>query len=656
MLNVRRVYIYLVCTISLQATAWAGIYLLRSLLISPLRNDVLGIAFQISVVMVGLPIYLLHWLWAERLARKDEEERRSIVRRLYLYGMMAGFLAAILSQVYGLVALAFGLRGERALVSDLFRTDQAILFHLAALVVLAGLWVYHWAVLQADLPTGPETEELGLIRRIYIYGFSAAGLVLSVLGLGRILYWLFFQIGARSTLFEKMGLVYQSELVRLLVGVFTWLVFWLWAQRIYHKDTNGEEQASLVRKFYLYAVIFSSVLLVVINLTIVLANLLVKIFNTRPDPDWDYRIALAYILCGGLLWFYHALVLKQDTIDAQKAAEPERSIEAGTRIQRIYRYLVAGIGLAAVLAGLTGVISILLLSLEPGNSFESGNQSRQSLAWFLAVLISGLPVWLVSWRKVQTTAVQEGAAGSEERHSLVRKIYLYFFNLLGTLSILGGLIYILYRLISTLLGEPAPKIYELGIAISCGLIGAAILVYHAILLRGDTRLTEAEIKIAPITRRMFILQESWGMEGLPGWLNRSIDVLKRKYPELDIQFVSLTGEAELGGSLSEADFLLLSSQVFTDGKIPPAVKQAVLASPANRLIISVPAERWNWVLMEKMTEVEQERHIQQIIKQVIHNQSIQVRHTLHPVIIVVIIIVSLCVISQVASALIGLFF
>ena len=56
MFTVRRWYIYIVSAISLQAVAWAIIALLRNLLIFGI--DPLAVAFQMAVVVIGLPFFL----------------------------------------------------------------------------------------------------------------------------------------------------------------------------------------------------------------------------------------------------------------------------------------------------------------------------------------------------------------------------------------------------------------------------------------------------------------------------------------------------------------------------------------------------------------------------------------------------------------------
>src|SRR6266536_4634513 len=45
-----------------------------------------------ATALVGLPVWLLHWLWIQRTARADPDERASTLRRLYLYAVLGGAL------------------------------------------------------------------------------------------------------------------------------------------------------------------------------------------------------------------------------------------------------------------------------------------------------------------------------------------------------------------------------------------------------------------------------------------------------------------------------------------------------------------------------------------------------------------------------------
>src|SRR5258707_10833086 len=43
-----------------------------------------------ATALVGLPVWLLHWLWIQRTARAHPDERASTLRRLYLYAVLGG--------------------------------------------------------------------------------------------------------------------------------------------------------------------------------------------------------------------------------------------------------------------------------------------------------------------------------------------------------------------------------------------------------------------------------------------------------------------------------------------------------------------------------------------------------------------------------------
>ncbi|GAG95944.1 unnamed protein product [marine sediment metagenome] len=95
-----------------------------------------------------------------------------------------------------------------------------------------------------------------------------------------------------------------------------------------------------------------------------------------------------------LVWAYHFQVIKSDIKLAGEA-----QIQAGLR--RLYIYLIAAIGLSAFLVGISGILSVLIRSIDQ-TTFGTGLQ--QQLAWFAAVTIAGLPVWYLPWRQAQKTA------------------------------------------------------------------------------------------------------------------------------------------------------------------------------------------------------------------------------------------------------------
>src|SRR5262245_53182329 len=135
----RRWYIYLVCAVSLQGVTWAVIALLRNLLAGG-GGQVTAIAFQIAAIIITLPLFLVHWLWAQRLADRDISEREASLRGIYHYTMLAGFLGPVIANTYSLfdfiLWMATGKPGFDSLNSYDYSPTllEGILYNLIAII------------------------------------------------------------------------------------------------------------------------------------------------------------------------------------------------------------------------------------------------------------------------------------------------------------------------------------------------------------------------------------------------------------------------------------------------------------------------------------------------------------------------------------------
>ena len=128
MSSVRRWYIYLINAISLQAVVWAMISLLRNLVV--LGRNPTAAAFQIAVIIIGLPVFLVHWLWAQRLVREAKEERVATLRQVYLYGMMAGFLAPGAANAFDFLGSLFQIKSTQFRQPQVLSVGEGFLYHL----------------------------------------------------------------------------------------------------------------------------------------------------------------------------------------------------------------------------------------------------------------------------------------------------------------------------------------------------------------------------------------------------------------------------------------------------------------------------------------------------------------------------------------------
>ncbi len=611
MFTVRRWYIYLVNTISLQAVTWAIISLLRNLFIFEI--DPLAVAFQIAVVIVGLPVFLAHWLWGQRLIGKEVEERGATLRRLYLYGMMAAFLGPIVANAFDLIRRLLG--GTSTFQRHLYQQlplGDAIVYHLLAVVVLAVLWFYHQRIVTEDSRAVPEMGGSSTVRRLYVLGFSAAGLTMTTSAIINLIRWIMLQLGGGVIKSGELGVGLTDEITRLIIGVPLWIIFWRWAGRLFHGPSD-EEHASTLRKFYLYGSVFIGAMGAVANATGILASAFRRALSL--PQEGTIRQPLPVIIGMGMLWAYHAIALREDT---EQVTEAPR--QAGVR--RLYLYLIAGIGLSALLIGLTGDINVIIRAL--GKSF--GTSLREEFAWFTAAIIAGLPLWIIPWRQVQVGAEDSSLAGDDARRSVVRKIYLYFFLFVATMTILSSAVYIIFRVLSMLLGEDPLTFVELGQAISFSLIAVGVWLYHGRAIRGDRRISLSEQASSLAALRVAIVDVNKGSFG-----QAVIDELKREIPDITLKLIILKSEVAEGvdaglsqetitAQLAEAG-LIVGPWVIAvpgggGGVVSASIARAVTDSPARKLLFPLRIEGWEWAGVEPWETEALIRHTVRAVKQI----------------------------------------
>jgi hypothetical protein len=168
------------------------------------------------------------------------------------------------------------------------------------------------------------------------------------------------------------------------------------------------------------------------------------------------------------------------------SATPDTTRRAGMR--RLYFYILSAIGLGAAFSGLALLIAFLI------DRVVLGVAQIGSLSGGLALLIAGLPLWLLTWRPMQTESLAAGDAGDHARRSLLRKIYLY---LALFVSVVGGMITavsLLFQLLRALLGQPQANLLDQSLRLATLLLlFIGLGLYHGLTLRKDGRLASAAL-------------------------------------------------------------------------------------------------------------------------------------------------------------------
>ena len=509
MKSARRIYLYVVSFASLQALSWALIFLLRNLFDNGRQAD---LAWVLAIIIISTPFFVGHWLWARRLIQADPREREAPFRAIFLYALLASFLGAIMTQAYRLLEALF----ERVtgVTSRLPLTDP-ILDAGLALVVLVPFFLYFARVPLRDRGGNPDPSQVALWRRLYQWGFLAAGLSLIVIALTELLI-----PPLKLELWESRDLT--REIPRLLVGLTVWGIFWARLGGNFRRNFAGE-QRDLIRKVVLTLFMFAGLVSFVTFTSLLWDQILQLLFGL--EVTGEIADALAPIIVGGLVWAYHAYALRRDD---RIAAEP------GRPVRRAYSYIVAGVGFAATLVGVAGILSIVILLIIDGEPLD-----RRVLAGFLSVLSAGLPVWLIPLWRIQRRVNGPADVSLAESQSLSRRIYLYWFLLVAALTVLPSAVYILYRGLLLLLGASANEtISDLALALAYGLIGVVLWLYHQRLLWVDGRRQQRDRAAKVKDLRVLLLDG--GIDDLAQQLTTA---LREALPQLNLTYSD--EEAEL---------------------------------------------------------------------------------------------------------------
>ena len=478
MKSIRRLYFYLVAFISIEVVLWGLVGLFRSIVDDVISGGADALAQALALILVGVPFFLVHWLWAQRAANRDEEEQNASIRAVFLYGILLATLIPVAQNLLSfidrsLVQLA-GLGVGRAFRSF---SEQTLADNLIAIAMNGVVALYFWNILRSDWRKLTERENYADVRRLYRYLWMLYGLVLTVYGAQQILRFLFYVPGG---LLGYLGReVAINGLALLIVGTPIWVYSW---RIIQDSLADPAEMRSNLRLGILYLLSLGGVITVITMTWIVLNTILNILLGQHMSTAEFIQKVGGPVSVGiplGMVWAYYGYWLNRHI---QVAGDRVR--QAG--LKRLYNYALAFIGLVVAFVGMTTLLSFLIDMLT-GFGIVFSDAMRNSLAASLSSLIVGLPLWLVMWRPMQAEAMSEGELGDHARRSLVRKTYLYlalFASVIGCMSIAVALVYNLLRAVLTGHGGSDFTNTVLNLVQLLFLFGVT-LVYHLSVLRAD---------------------------------------------------------------------------------------------------------------------------------------------------------------------------
>jgi hypothetical protein len=258
------------------------------------------------------------------------------------------------------------------------------------------------------------------------------------------------------------------------------------------------------------------------------------------------------------------------------------------------------------------------------------------LAWFTAALIAGLPVWLLPWRQAQAGAVAAGAAGADERRSVVRKIYLYFYLFVATMTVLSSAVYIVYRILSIVLGARSSGnlLSDLGQAIAFSIIAIGAWLYHGFAVRGDGQINKREQTQRLSAMRVAVVDAGDGRFGcaalaglqheLPGLTLDPIGLTQPAVEAMGMAPAISNQQSEICNRLASAGLIVGSWTIaVVGGAVTAEIAGAVVASPARKLLVPTRADGWEWAGVDRWNAEAIVRQTVRAVKQMAEGEEVK---------------------------------
>ncbi|HEX7620316.1 MAG TPA: DUF5671 domain-containing protein, partial [Anaerolineales bacterium] len=188
MRTIRRLYFYAVAFISLEVVLWGLISLLRSIFAaSIIGGSATRLAGALALILVGLPVFWLHWRVAQNDSRRDMDEHASGIRAFFLYAVLLSTLIPAIQSFLAIVNRLFLDANHLTRLAAFVGGQQTWSDNLIALLMNVLIASYFVTILRADWKQITLKEAFANIRRISRYVWVLYGLALTVGGVQQIL-------------------------------------------------------------------------------------------------------------------------------------------------------------------------------------------------------------------------------------------------------------------------------------------------------------------------------------------------------------------------------------------------------------------------------------------------------------------------------------
>jgi hypothetical protein len=632
---IRRLYLYAVSFVSLIAVLWGAIGLTRSIFGGEqVGGNVERLAGALSLILVGVPVFILHWWLAQRNAMQEPEEGSSYIRAIFLYGILLVTLTPAVQNLLALfsrsLVIVFGATPTTAYLGG----DQTLSDNLVAIILNGLIAAYFYTVVVADWNAAPSGDPYPEVRRLYRYVWMLYGLGMMIFGAQQVFQYL---LAIWDALGSGTIAILANGIALLLVGTPVWVFTW---RRIQHSLVNEADAQSLLRLGVLYLVVFISVGVVLVssgNIIDVFLRWLLGETMSIGSILLEISDPVAYAIPFGVVWAYYGRILS-----AEMNAQPDAPRRAGLR--RLYYYILSLFGLLAAFIGIQLLLSNLI-DIAISQRTVWGNALRDNLAAAIAALLVGLPLWVIAWRPMVGEASVEGEIGDHARRSLVRKGYLYLVLFAGVMGVMFSAGALLFELLSALLGDPAENLLlEVLQLLSVMALFVILSVYHWQAIRGDNRLAGQSLAKLHAQFPVLILAPEEG-----DFAASIARALQHESINLPVA-IHPVGEGAPDETLSAAKAVILPASLMS--KPSEALRLWLGGFQGEKLVVPTPDQGWHWIFGSGRSSASLERQTTRIIRHLAEGEELPQPRQTSAWMIIIYIVAGLIVLS-IATSLVG---
>jgi hypothetical protein len=415
------------------------------------------LALAVTFVVVGGPLLVVMAVWTRHRFAADSGEKDSLGWSFYLTVSLLTSLAAIMFVAAELL--------DWALSVGRFDTRD-----LAEGIVWAVVWVVHWLIARIAINPVRLLPQL-LVGSAAGLGVLVAAMALALNAAHESLYAEAFSLASPGNLEDML----RKAAPLFVVGALVW--WWYWIQ-----NAARRERSLLWNGYILLIGVLGGLLTALVAAGGLIATGLDWYIgdpeSTRAVVHFDLAPGwVTALLIGAVVWLYHRFLLG--------AAADER-----TGVHRVYDYMVSGVGLVAVAAGVATAIVVLLVAAT-GSVAPARRSEGELLVVAITLLIIGLPLWWATWTGIKRRAVK---SPDPELRSGARRVYLFVLFGVGGVTAIVGLISFVFVVIRDLLdGNLGTRsVRDADAAIGILISALAVAGYHWSVYQQDRKLVSQE--------------------------------------------------------------------------------------------------------------------------------------------------------------------